>query len=110
MIAPLDQRNSWPGVIGDWLHRAAPSTEGESPEKFNVGQRLFTAGMAALAVLAVLTGFALRTPGRVPASIQGGAEFTHEIVFLVIAFFVIGHAINAIPSFKEKRGLSERSS
>ena len=110
MIAPLDQLNSWTGVIGDWLHRATPSTEGEEPEKFNVGQRLFTAGMAALAVLAVLTGFALRTPGRIPTSIQGGTEFTHEIVFLAIAALVVGHVIKAILSFREKRGLGKRSS
>ncbi len=66
--------------------------------------------MAALAVLAVLTGFALRTPGRIPTSIQGGAEFTHEIVFLAIAALVVGHVIKAILSFREKRGLGKRSS
>lgn len=103
MIAPLDQLNSWTGVIGDWLHRATPSTPGEEPDKFNVGQRLFTAAMAALAVLSVLTGFALRTPGRIPTSIQGGAEFTHEIVFLAIAVLVIGHIIKATLSLRDKR-------
>jgi cytochrome b subunit of formate dehydrogenase len=110
MIAPVDQLNSWTGVMGDWLHRARPSTAGVESEKFNVGQRLFTAGMAALAVLAILTGFALRTPGRIPTSLQGGAEFTHEIVFLAIAVLVIGHVIKAILSFKEKRDLSKKSS
>lgn len=101
MIAPIDQLNSWTGVIGDWLHRAAPSKEGDRPEKFNVGQRLFTAAIGALAVLAVLTGFALRTPGRIPLSIQGGAEFTHEVVFFIIAILVIGHITKALMSLRK---------
>ncbi|WP_298346872.1 cytochrome b/b6 domain-containing protein [Ferrimicrobium sp.] len=100
MIAPVDQLNSWTGVIGDWLHRAAPSPESDRPERFNVGQRLFTAAMGALAILAVLTGFALRTPGRIPLSIQGGAEFTHELVFFIIFVLVIGHITKALMSLR----------
>ncbi|WP_298212555.1 cytochrome b/b6 domain-containing protein [Ferrimicrobium sp.] len=103
MIAPIDQLNSWTGIIGEWLHHAAPSKEGDRPEKFNVGQRLFTAAMSALAILAVLTGLALRTPGRIPLSIQGGAEFTHELVFFIIAVLVIGHIAKAVASIRAGR-------
>ncbi len=103
MIAPLNQLESWQGTIGDWLHRASPSPEGPQPEKYNVGQRLFTAAMAALAILALLTGLALRTPGRIPLSIQGGAEFTHELVFFVLAVLVIGHIVKAFLAWRSGR-------
>jgi cytochrome b subunit of formate dehydrogenase len=103
MIAPLNQLESWHGTIGDWLHRASPSPEGAQPEKYNVGQRLFTAAVAALGILALLTGLALRTPGRIPLSIQGGAEFTHELVFFVLAVLVIGHIVKAVLAWRSGR-------
>jgi cytochrome b subunit of formate dehydrogenase len=79
-----------PGLI--WISKAkARRPAGVDLSRFNLGQKLFFQIASASFVLAVASGFALRTPGVIPVSLQAGAELLHELCWLFLGLASIGH-------------------
>jgi cytochrome b subunit of formate dehydrogenase len=96
MVAPLPLVNGLATWSGRWLARAGRVGIAPSPDRYNLGQRIFAGIMAGLLVLALATGLALRTPGRLPLWLQAGCQLTHELAWIAITIGVLGHIAKVI--------------
>ncbi|MFA5885036.1 MAG: cytochrome b/b6 domain-containing protein [Acidimicrobiia bacterium] len=77
-----------------WLRRRTHSRA--RPAKFNAGQKLNAAFLAAAGVVMFVTGLMLRFPERFAVDIRTGATFVHDWFAIGVALAVTGHIVFAL--------------